>query len=65
MKMAIIYSSKTGNTEELIQYLNKLFLSHFVKVELYQVGQFSLSRLPEYDVVVDWHLYVGERRNSN
>ena len=52
MKMAIIYSSKTGNTEELIQYLNKLFLSHFVKVELYQVGQFSLSKLPEYDVVV-------------
>ena len=52
MKMAIIYSSKTGNTEELIQYLNELFLSHFVKVELYQVGQFSLSRLPEYDVVV-------------
>ena len=45
MKMAIIYSSKTGNTEELIQYLNELFLSHIVKVELYQVGQFSLSRL--------------------
>ena len=52
MKMAIIYSSRTGNTEELIQYLNELFLSHFVKVELYQVGQFSLSRLAEYDVVV-------------
>ena len=52
MKMAIIYSSKTGNTEELIQYLNELFLSHFVKVELYQVGQFSLSRLAEYDAVL-------------
>ena len=52
MKMAIIYSSRTGNTEELIQYLNELFLSHFVKVDLYQVGKFSLSRLPEYDVVV-------------
>jgi len=52
MKMAIIYSSKTGNTEELIQYLNELFLSHFVEVELYQVGQFSLSRLAVYDAVL-------------
>ena len=52
MKMAIVYSSRTGNTEELVQYLYELFLSHFVKVELYTVGQFRLYRLAEYDAVV-------------
>ena len=52
MKMAIVYSSRTGNTEELVQYLYELFLSHFVKVELYTVEQFRLYRLAEYDAVV-------------
>ena len=52
MKMAVVYSSRTGNTEELVQYLYELFLSHFVKVELYTVEQFRLDRLAEYDAVV-------------
>jgi flavodoxin I len=52
MRIAIIYSSRTGNTEELVNYLYELFLSHLAKVELYRVDQFSLSRLTEYDAVV-------------
>jgi flavodoxin I len=52
MRIAIIYSSRTGNTEELVNYLYELFLSHLAKVELYRVDQFSLSRLIEYDAVV-------------
>jgi flavodoxin I len=52
MKMAIVYSSRTGNTEELVQDLYELFLSRFVKVELYTVEQFWLDRLAEYDAVV-------------
>jgi flavodoxin I len=52
MKMAIVYSSRTGNTEELVQYLYELFLFHSVEVELYTVEQFRLYRLAEYDAVV-------------
>src|SRR4051812_21940396 len=52
MRIAIIYSSRTGNTEELVNYLYELFLSHLAKVELYRIDQFSLSRLTEYDAVV-------------
>ncbi|MCQ6274269.1 flavodoxin domain-containing protein [Bacillus sp. V3B] len=52
MKIAIIYSSRTGNTEELVNYVYELFLIHFVKVDLYQVEQFPLSRLMDYDLVV-------------
>ena len=52
MKIAMVYSSRTGNTEELVNKLYKLFLSQFVKFELYTVEQFPLYRLAEYDVVV-------------
>lgn len=52
MKIAIVYSSITGNTEELVNCLHELFLSHLAKVELYQVDQFPLSKLTEYDALV-------------
>lgn len=52
MKIAVIYSSITGNTEELVNCLDKLFLSYLAEVELYQVDQFVMSRLTEYDAVV-------------
>jgi len=52
MKIAIVYSSRTGNTEELVNRLYELFLPHFGKVEFVQVDQFPLSRLTEYDAVV-------------
>ena len=43
MKIAVVYSSRTGNTEELVQDLCELFLSRLVKVELYTVEQFRPS----------------------
>ncbi len=52
MKIAIVYSSKTGNTEELVKYLYELFSLHFIKIELYHVDQFPLSKLSEYDAIV-------------
>lgn len=52
MKIAIVYSSRTGNTEGLVNYLYELFLTRFLNVELIQVDQFPLARLTEYDAVV-------------
>lgn len=52
MKIAIVYSSRTGNTEELVNYLYEFFLIRFFNVELIQVDQFPPSRLTEYDAVV-------------
>ncbi len=52
MKAAIVYSSKTGNTEELIQQLYELFLVRSTPIDLYSIRQFPLTQLTEYDAVI-------------
>jgi flavodoxin I len=52
MKIAIVYSSKTGNTEELVNSVYVRMLPHFAKIDLYRVGQFPLHQLVEYDGLV-------------
>lgn len=52
MKIAIVFSSKTGNTEELIKRLYEQFLPHFPSVDLYEVDQFPVYKLTEYDGLI-------------
>ncbi|WP_338470737.1 flavodoxin domain-containing protein [Niallia sp. XMNu-256] len=52
MKIAIVYASQTGNTEELVHILYKLFRKHGVNVEVYKINEFPLDTLPDYDGII-------------
>lgn len=52
MKIAIIYTSKTGNTEDLVQLIQQLFRQKKVDVSLYRIDQFPLSDLNKYEAVI-------------
>lgn len=52
MSLAIVYSSKTGNTEELVKELYRLFLLNNVKVDLFRVDEFNLDSLQNYEAVI-------------
>ncbi|MCM3602962.1 flavodoxin domain-containing protein [Robertmurraya korlensis] len=51
-KVAIIYSSITGNTEELMNLLFSYFQSYSVKVTKIKIEDFDLQTISEYDVIV-------------
>ncbi len=52
MKIAIIYSSKTGNTEELVHLIGQLFLKKKVDVTLFRIEEFPIMDLINYEAVV-------------
>ncbi|AZU62208.1 flavodoxin domain-containing protein [Neobacillus mesonae] len=52
MRAAIIYSSKTGNTEEVIQLLWRLFLEKQVQAECFRIEEFPIEDLNDYNAVV-------------
>ncbi|MEH7376277.1 MULTISPECIES: flavodoxin domain-containing protein [Neobacillus] len=52
MKIAIVYSSKTGNTEELAQLIFHLFLKKNVMVSLFRIEQFRVRDLSQFEAVV-------------
>ncbi|WP_244440900.1 flavodoxin domain-containing protein [Neobacillus jeddahensis] len=52
MKVAIVYTSVTGNTLDLAQELYRLFLRQTVDIVLYQIVDFPLSQLRSLDGVV-------------
>ncbi|MBT2728052.1 flavodoxin domain-containing protein [Bacillus sp. ISL-75] len=52
MKIAIVYSSKTGNTEELAQRIFHLFLKKNVMVSLFRIEQFRVRDLSQYAAIV-------------
>ncbi|MCP8616204.1 flavodoxin domain-containing protein [Salirhabdus salicampi] len=53
MKVALIYTSITGNTKELVNILSYFFQSDYqIEPDLYLVHDFPQSRLAEYDAVV-------------
>nr|WP_295974869.1 flavodoxin domain-containing protein [uncultured Bacillus sp.] len=52
MKIAIVFSSRTGNTEDLVKYLYAQLLPHFVDIALFEVDQFPLHQLAEYDGLI-------------
>jgi flavodoxin I len=52
MKVAIIYSSVTGNTKELAEELYQILLEEVVDVSIFRIEKFPLSLLCKYDVVM-------------
>jgi flavodoxin I len=52
MNIAIVYSSKTGNTEELVYLLQELFAEKQIVVNMYRVEQFPISELNRLDAIV-------------
>ncbi|WHY64834.1 flavodoxin domain-containing protein [Neobacillus sp. SuZ13] len=52
MKVAIVYSSKTGNTEEVVHLIRKLFLKERIDVTLYRIAELQIKDLINYEAVV-------------
>ena len=52
MKIAIVYSSKTGNTEELVYLIQELFIRKNVVVKLFRIEQFQMNELNNYEAIV-------------
>ena len=51
-RLAIVYASVTGNTEQLAEMIQKAVLGQGFKTELYRVEEFPLAALSDYDVVL-------------
>ncbi|TKC18242.1 flavodoxin domain-containing protein [Robertmurraya kyonggiensis] len=52
MKLAIVYTSITGNTEELAEVLSGCFREQGMKTDCYPLENFSLSSISDYDSLV-------------
>lgn len=52
MTMAIVYSSKTGNTEEVVHLISQLVLKEKIDVTVFRVEEFPITNLPNYEAVV-------------
>ena len=52
MKVAIVYSSKTGNTEEVVHLIRKLFLKEKIDVTLYRIEELQIKDLINYEAIV-------------
>jgi flavodoxin I len=51
-KVAIVYTSVTGNTTEVAQILYEMCKLYFHDVSLYRVNEFQRERLGEFDSVI-------------
>ena len=51
MKAAIIYTSKTGNTEELALELHGCLSPH-IPTDIYTAGRISLTQLNDYEIII-------------
>jgi flavodoxin I len=52
MRIALVYCSKTGNTEELVMLLYKFFLKQLSNVHLYRIDEFPINQINRYDAIV-------------
>ncbi|WP_144548190.1 flavodoxin domain-containing protein [Bacillus sp. X1(2014)] len=52
MNVAIVYSSKTGNTEEAVHLIQKLFLKEKIDVTLYRIEELQIRDIINYEAVV-------------
>ncbi|EKN65279.1 flavodoxin [Neobacillus bataviensis LMG 21833] len=52
MNLAIVYTSKTGNTEELVSFLKDLFFKKKITVQLFRIEQFPLQDLTAFDGII-------------
>ena len=51
MKLAIVYSSVTGNTKELAEMIYRNLICRSVDVSIYRIEDFSLAFLSNFDVI--------------
>lgn len=51
-RVAIIYTSVTGNTEELAKMIYNTFLIYPIQTSIYHIDHFSLSQLHDTDAVI-------------
>lgn len=52
MKIAVIYSSITGNTDEVAKIIHQYFKNEIDHVRIYQIDQFPISQIHQYDAIV-------------
>lgn len=52
MKLAIVYASVTGNTEELADVLCGCFRNQGMETDCYPIEDFSLNSISDYDSLV-------------
>lgn len=52
MKIAVVYTSKTGNTEELARIIYQFILEKRMNVHLFRIEQFSHKEIRDFDAVV-------------
>ncbi|AIM15200.1 MULTISPECIES: flavodoxin domain-containing protein [Neobacillus] len=52
MKIAIVYTSKTGNTEELVYLIRDIFIQRKVEVMVYRVEQFQDMAIDQFDAMI-------------
>jgi flavodoxin I len=50
--VAIIYTSVTGNTEELANMIYKIFLMYPMQTSIYHINKYTLSQLHNTDAVI-------------
>jgi flavodoxin I len=51
-KVAIVYSSITGNTEELVRMVGSCFQGFSIATQIYRIEEFPTSRINEFDGLV-------------
>lgn len=52
LKIAIVYTSVTGNTKELAEEIYRIHLRKSLDIDIYRIEEFQLSYLIQYDAVV-------------
>ncbi|MEH7306235.1 flavodoxin domain-containing protein [Neobacillus drentensis] len=50
--MAIVYSSKTGNTKDVVHLIRQLFLEEKIDVTLFRIDEFPVMNVIHYEAVV-------------
>lgn len=52
MKIAIVYTSKSGNTKELVEWLFHFISKHPIHVNAYRVNEFPISQMKQFDAII-------------
>lgn len=52
MNLAIVYTSKTGHTEELVQFIRDLFVEKKIDVSLFRIEEFPVLDLAAFDGII-------------
>ncbi|MDE3839090.1 flavodoxin [Bacillus methanolicus] len=52
MNIAIVYTSITGNTKELVSILHQFFLKYPLNIALYSIDQFPIGQLNQFHAII-------------